>query len=321
MRRTATVTLALLLAVGLAGCSDDGGSDAPDDTDTSAQDDRVDQATLPTWNVGDYWTWNTDAGTFTSTVTEETGSDYIIDVDSQDTAFFHAREPISHVGPQGKSSLDGSQDAGPVKWFDWPLEHMKSWQMELDGNTYQVEAHARGEGRFHMLGTQEDVVRVEYTYDPSNKWFDMIQYNDEEGESGFSMEVTDHGSNWTGEVVRYDLEVFADGSHLGQGNGVDTYGTPPDATDMWLDLELACSESGNLVFGIGPVENVHEAVIGGDGPGYSAQVDCPDDVQDSLLIAEAPFEGEWGFVFSSTANDGTMEFTAWLRTLETIAVG
>lgn len=313
----------LLLAVTLSGCSDDGGGDGP--APLTDEGDEAAALTVPTWGVGDYWEWRFTApdgstGGWTSVVTDDAGSDFIIDVDGKDTAFFHALDPISTVGAQRKSDLAGSQAAGAVEFWKWPLEDGRTWSMRLDGIDYDMTAHVQDDGTVHVMGMEGDLPGVQYAFDPANKWFSFIQYY-QNGTETFRAEVAEHGSNWTGDVYRYTLKDMDSRSYEGAIADVDTFTMEEGVTDLYLTASISCSEPGNVVLGFGPAENAGSVVTGDDAPGYSADLQCPAEVADNGVIAEAPFEGTWGIVYEATSQDAATELVAIYRTLETIPVG
>lgn len=310
MRGLAIVALTFLLA----GCL--GGGPGPTDDARDAVQDPVASVDVPEWDVGMHWTYDMSFGTTqTIVVTAKDSGAYTTDTDSEDVAFFHAQEEISTIGRIRASDLAGEQDGQKVKFFDFPLEDGKAWQATLDGNAYDVEAHAQDDGKWHMMMRQDGTTRVVYSYDPQVAWFAWIQYNDETGAEAFRMDLASHGDGYTGDVVRMALETVLE--HDIQGTDARTGQVPlPEADDLYLILNATCA-AGAQQFAIGPASSAPSLATGAAAPGEAFQHACPDDVVLERVIAEGPQE-EWSWLYNAADPDARIEFRLLARTVERI---
>lgn len=314
------VRLAILLTTVslLAGCS---GDETPAD-DGAGPGDGPDDGTklqVPTWQIGDYWTYRTPGGEQTLVVTEDTGTAYVVDTTSRGTAFFHARQPISYLGEIRKADLAGSQDTGPVKFLDWPLEDGKTWSALWDGANLDLVAHDQGDEVFHIQALSGETVINQFQYNNATGWFDWISFGDDEGNEVFRMDLVDSGSGFSGIVER----VTPEEAYAAEGNGPGTtiYGPlEADAGDAYLEARFACT-TGPFLFAVGPVESVPSiATADPDSDGYSESGTCPVDSVVGTVLAEAPFEGTWGAA-TEGGPDFEYAYTVWIRHVEAIQVG
>lgn len=317
------VGLVVLLLL-LAGCADEAPADdvaiAPGDAGDAPGLDVLSGAVAPAWDVGDFWMYDTNFGTTnTLVVTAKDGSSYTTDTDSEDTAFYHAREEISTIGTIRASDLAGEQDGQKVQYFDFPLEHDKRWPATLDGEAYEVVAHEMNDGTWHMLMQQDGTTRVEYGYDAEVKWFTFIQYNDENGEMGYRMDLSASGEDFAGEIVRIGLDAMIDFSSDGPDAVLVDVPTPT-ADDVYLMANMTCTTAVQQ-FAVGPVSSAPSLVTQTESQGMAFQNQCPTGVEWAGVVAEAPYEENWAYTYQAPDAEAHLDFVLYGRTIERIAVG
>lgn len=320
MNRAAVLALALLLAP-LAGCA---GSDGSDDDPASGGDGPANETaslSAPNWSLGDYWTWRSDqVGEVTYAVTGEDGGDWIVDTTNRDVAFFDARFDVSTLGPVRKADLAGSQGDTRVQFFDWPLEPGKTWTTTWDRVEREITVDRVEDGTAHLTARQNGRVAVEYTYDSEVGSFGRLVFVDENGTETFGLRLSDSGSGVPGEPIRWDLAAVVDEEGT-FSPGPQSFGfgfeVPENATDLWMDLSIACP-SGAYSFGFGPSDGT-----GSEDAGYSSSQACPGSENETGPVVEDPPAGSYNGGFSGSSPEDGAEYRVliYVRTLRSIAVG
>ena len=184
--RTPAILLALL-SILLAGCSGGGGAGGGGDGDSSGTPTAAPPGTpsgdgVPSWTLGDWWTYDTPFGESTYVVTADQGSDWFLDTTNPETAFLDARTDVSRLGPQRKSDLAGSQGAERVEFFRWPLSDGASWMTTWDGEDVTVTASAGPDGSFDFLAENATAPMYRYTYLPATGWFGELRHLGADGQ-------------------------------------------------------------------------------------------------------------------------------------------
>jgi hypothetical protein len=312
----------LVAAMAMAGCA---GEDPDADlagTTTTGPPPPPGTAAPPTWRVGDWWNYTFTAGSgggATVVVSGETSADYVMDTDSQSTAFFNAREDISYLGPVRKADLAGSQGTQRVEFLRWPLRAGENWTTTWDGEERRIEvtrvapdgvtdlASRRLDGRLHAT----------YTFDPAARWMRSWTFHDDAGEPAFAAELASSGGNFTGTLHRWTLEhaVQWAGNLSGAAQTV-TFQVPPTATDVYWDLAIDCTAGAYVFLG-------GRAVVF-DGTGYNSEGACPRaDAFAAPMPRGAGNQTEtWGAdLHAPSAAAGTYRLDVWVRTLASFAVG
>ena len=310
----------LVLAVLLAGCfggGKPGGSPDPENGDGQEGPFTLDP---PTWAVRDFWTYDTPFGEATYVVTEDAGQDWILDITNQDTAWYDAQTDVSRLGPVRKSDLAGSQGSDRVEFFHWPVTMNDTWQTTWDGLalTIQVLEVDEDSALFSAVNATGGLVYA-YEYDEEFRWFETLTSYDAAGAEAFSLSISEHGHNFTGDVYRWTFETLVDYAALGPGNLDVQQVTVGDAvTDLWLRLAVQCDENGGYSYALYPAGST--AVE----DGYEAGDQCtpPGHIQEGPVV-EAPAPGQWASVVLSGGGPTPVDAEVLLlaRTLETIAVG
>lgn len=319
--------LALLVSsVALAGCGDGGGG-GQDDTDGAGGGGRhppghtgpLDEIAAPTWQVGQWWQLSSEqtGAAFTHVVSGETPTDWAMDTDSPDIAFFDARFDISFLGPVRKSDLAGSQGDDRVQFFQFPLALNKTWTTTWDGAPITITvvgldvAGAELEAR-HANGT----LYAAYTYDVEMAYFGEYAFYGPDGETvGFAATVIDTGTGFTGDLVRWSLDNLFE-SHGPLQQRSSTFTVPPGYTDIWMDVHIACTQPGAATVTFGPPTGPAQE------RGFTATGPCPMQVDETSAVT-APTENEpWGVFLAGAPLDVVhLDLTILGRTLTVFGPG
>lgn len=163
----------------------------------------------PVWARGDSWRWNIDArdgggGAQQWVVYGEEADHWLLAstdrADAVDQAFFGRSLP----GRVQKQTLSGYDQGRPTRYFDFPLQHNKTWTLHIRGQDFLVQANftrsvegGRGPG-FLVEGQSVLGTRIALTYAPSVKWMTRLQLVDAQGQPIFTRALTGSGANYTG---------------------------------------------------------------------------------------------------------------------------
>lgn len=323
MRRCVTVLVAVALAASLAGCM--GGEEPPAASDDGSQAEEEANATLaaPTWEIGDWWTWDTgQQGEVTLVVTGEDGGDWIVGTTNEAVAFFHARFPVSYLGEVRKADLAGSQPDTRVAFFDWPLEAGKTWTTTWDGVERTITVDRVEDGTAHLTATQDGRPAVTYTYDAERGSFGELVFLDANGTETFAMEPQASGSSFEQPAVRWQLAQALDEAGT-IGAEPESFGfgfeVPEEATDLWLDLQLACPGTGTYHVSFGPSGDAQTT----ESSSYENRDVCPAEANVTSVVVEEPAPGSYrgGFTATSPQAEGAYGITLYVRTLLEVPVG
>ncbi len=284
----------------------------------------------PVWTVGDYWTYDTSFGTTWSlVVTADSGSAYTVDTDSASLAFHHdVHDEIGYLGDVRKSNLAGSEAGRDVLYMDFPLENEKQWAMTMDGINHAMQAHMLDEGRYHVVGTVDGITAFEFEYDAAVRWWTWAQWNDDEGQLAFRIDLRDAGSSWAGELVRIEGILASEGEFAGLENGnqadIDAT-TASDDADAYLVYSVECT-TGSYAFGIGTLqsaatESVANTDMSEDQGFTDAGRNCPYTQSFSEVIGDNPNNGDrWGMFHESQSDDISLSYQLYWRNYERITL-
>lgn len=325
--------LALLLAAGTAGCSDDPSPPGPGGEGDDAN--GVDAGLQPpSWRVGDWWTYSSPDGELTFVVSADAGTEYTVDSPTATLAWFDALFDVSTMGAVRKSDLAGSQPSGRIQFFQWPLVDNGTWSMTFDkgqgGGDLSVRA-ARIEPEVYEMTARfaNGTVYVTYIYDNATKWLREIDFKDQDGSDGFVASLKDHGADFADDLVRWDYEVEADAhGDLSQLTpGAIFYDVPTTATDVYADVEVHCTQ-GFTAAGTAPFPFIGSLVGTDDRGAGSPGEPCPVDVSfHGVAGAVGPATpgagGEtWGYdLAGGPGTVGTYDFTIYIRTATLFKAG
>lgn len=328
--------LLIMTSVALSGCVGDDDTVDPPEPATSADgsgagaDDDAGRAVTrppastdraPTWNIGDYWVYKDGAGNQnTFAVSGDTGTDYIIDTDSELFAFFNALEDISTLGAQRQSDLAGSQGSDRIEFFRFPLQDGATWTTTWDGATRTITTTALGDGTYGFASNAEDgTPHARYTYDPAARWFGALEFLAPDGTTLFANQLVEAGTGYTGELIRYDIETVFDrnddeGDTPVQYDAVTAEFTQSEThTDVFLSYGASCG-AGHILFTVVPDEPTS------DTQGHSDNTPCPKSSGFFGSLGSQP--GQWGItLIRATDSDAAFNAQVHLRTRTTITPG
>lgn len=325
-RPAAALALALLA---LAGCVGEGGSATtapPAGGASGAGAPGGPHAGMgglmpPVLKVGDWWNFTSPAGAHSYVVSADSGSDYVLDTDSQDFAFYDARFDISMLGTMRKSDLAGSQGSGRVEFLQWPLHDGRSWATTWDGVKLTVTAKVEGDVA-RLTGAREDgTPYVTYIYSNRTRWFTGIDFKDEQGNSAFELKLQASGEGFPGRLVRWGLkEVLAREGDLPAAES-GTFQVSTSATDVYAQSILSCT-TGHAMVAVGVAAGPHAAQQGYGPPGST----CPAQEAFAGSLGKPQDGDTWGYVLSSSgvpgaAPAGTFWLRVWERTLQEFEAG
>jgi len=209
----------LAALVPLAGCSGDAPAPAPGTGGPAGGDPSEADllAAAPEWAVGDWWSYGVSLGgdgggaPTVYVVSEDLGSDWRVDTDSDERAFQDARDDISRLGPQRKSDLAGSQGSDRVEYFRFPIEANATWTTRWDRQDVTIRVESV-DGRGATLAAHNATHRMyTYRYDAAAGWFQRLDRHGPDGAVAFSLLLLDHGTSWKGTAVRWTLVELLDG--------------------------------------------------------------------------------------------------------------
>ena len=316
-------TALLLLATVLAGCSD-GGDDGDHDGHATGTDPGVAPAEAPRWSLGDHWTYRDSLGsTYSLVVAEEAGGDWVLLPNDKQIARFDAQFDISFVGTIRKADLAGAQGGDRVQFFDFPLEHGKTWTTRWDGQTRHVTAEALPDGTYHVVahvaGDERGDQHASYHYDPAVGFFTTLTFYDGNGTVGYEAELTDNGEAFTGTVYRYGAsEELAGVTSSGPGAVTGTFDTGGEPGELALHSMLDCNgEPGAILFAVQPPQEDGSAAPAPPLPGADGNVvlgndePCPEATDDQHALVEDPAPGTWRYdVLNGSAGGGSLHVVA-----------
>lgn len=321
MRALAVSLLPFLL---LAGCSGgdpeepgDGSGGGPT-TGPHGQHAAAGHLLAPEWQVGDYWSLQSpQGGSFTHAVSGESGTDWVMDTDNADTAFFDAASDISFLGKVRKSDLAGSQGDTRVEFLKFPLQSGMSWTTTWDGASTMIHVGEVAGGKAELTAMRADgTTYAEYTYSDAAGYFSHFAFYSPDGsEVGYEWSLQKSGSAFGGQLVRWSLvDLYGTSGPIPSGKG-DTFTVEPGFTDVYVTAALDCT-SGAVSVAAGPPTGPAE------DRGYSVQGACPlqDNAQYSL---PAPTQQEnWGgLIGTAPSTTGTLELHIYGRTQAQFTVG
>lgn len=277
---------AVVAALVLAGCAD-----APVERPAGV-DATPTEVEAPVWSIGDWWTYDiSGSGPVTWVVTEDLGSDWMVDVDDAAWAFDHAAfAQISTIGRVSKAHLDGSQEDGAVHFFDFPLAENKTWSLTWDGMAWQARAVDVAGSTVEIRAENERGALRVYIFDAEKRWFRLISGYDENGTLQYEARLTRSGHDYDGTFARWTIHSRVDMAMVPGGFLFEQFTVPSDATDLWYGLRVVCNPGGvegENGFGIFEVHPGDEAF-----GGVSRHDVCPLDEVDSGTLD--PHPGSWG---------------------------
>lgn len=319
---------ALLVATALAGCA---GSDGGDQVMPGAQAagpghgqhaglDPSTHLVAPEHQLGDWWRWDSPQiqEPYASVLAADNGADWVVATDNPEIAFFDARFDVASQGPARKSDMAGSQGSERVAFFAFPLTAGKTWSSVWDGEPMSMKALQVEGGVADIEARRADgTLYAAYTYDSALGYFGQIAYYDPTGATvGFEAQVTDAGDNFTGDLLRWTLEVEYE-THGPITPGVVGFDVDTGITDVWVDFRVDCS-AGAVSINVGALTGIQQE------RGYSVNGPCPAAVSETFTVPPPAQDDEaWGasIAVAPQATQGTLDVTVLSRTATTFKVG
>lgn len=214
MRSKTLSLLVLLVAVGLAGCTQTPGPGTDGDGPT---DPRV--MTLPVWELGEWWTFEIQVPGFDDETVrmvyawdkdnymETRGWKHMMLGGPRDHAVFHAVFDINpFLGRIHSDVLSPHEDGLHSSIFDFPLEPPgETWEEKPNQvffgksrsfeSTYSESVPAPGGSTagYEIVATADDGSTVTYNYVPDVKWFTRMEVTDANGDRVVKLTLQDHG--------------------------------------------------------------------------------------------------------------------------------
>lgn len=335
MRKGLARVACLGLVVLLAGCGGAPAKDGAPGGDAPGEEASDGAQGLPTWAVGDYWTYTFNGAPTTYVITGATASDWIMETDSLERSFSDLRDDVSRLGPQRKADLAGSQGSDRVEFFRWPLANgMPDWTTTWDHQAVTVHVLGVNPGFVELEArltnaTPADPPLYKYVYDDTVRWFRQLTHYAPDGSEIVNLELTASGHNWTGQVAHWALvTILHESGDLGPPLSMsNAYDVPLTATDVWVDAAVHCS-AGAVQAGTSPFP-FGLSITGQDGRGGGASGQpCPSDEEfiGSAGAPKASAQGgtaeTWGYALVASAGAvGTYRLEILVRTLTMMPFG
>lgn len=186
-----------------SGPAPTGGSDGGGSGNATADSKVATLEEAPSWQVGEWWTvkvsdpFTGKSFTVKQVVASKHGSTYDVGLAKDD---FRDSIVVFHwpaLGEVSAKDLSFSIHNGPFKPAKFPMEKGQSWETTYYGETtYQAEVTAVDGKTAEVTMTDGDGEYINLTYDAEaetvTKLTDLL---------GLQVEVTDHGTGYTGDVV------------------------------------------------------------------------------------------------------------------------
>lgn len=323
MRGAWAAALAAFLLAGCGGAASDPSGEGPGAGPAGTAGDSA-GIPLPSWAVGDAWTYTLNGAPTTYVITSQTASDWVIETDSPERAFSDLRDDVSRLGPQRKSDLAGSQGSARVEFFQWPLQAGKNWTSTWDHAPVAIRVLSVRDGVAELEArlanaTASDPPVYRYTYDAADRWFSRLVHYNPDGSELVNLQLTSATHNWTGTLARWELDpvIFVEGA-LGQPVAMN-YDVPLTATDVWVDAAVHCT-SGVAQVGTSPFPFAGGLTGQDDRGGGAAGEPCPsDEAFTGSAGAPRPMpQGgpaeTWGYAVAGSDSAGTYRLEVVVRT-------
>jgi hypothetical protein len=306
---------AVLLTMFFVGATIAGCIGLPDDD--SLPPDVLRAQAAPTWESGQWWTYDTNVwGEISLVVFEDHGDYWHVETTNPELAWNHVDDPISFLGMIDKSNLAGSQEQ-EVRYFDFPLTEGKNWTTHWTGYDLLIEVKWINGTQVHLHGYHPDGWhRLSYDYDPHVGWFtDMVVYG-EDHEAIYEVYYVDHGVGFADEVAIWDYArqgTISETNNLGDNQL--SFQVPEEADELVVDWQWECGEGTEEAFF---QVAVYDTPIIGDGE--TVEGECQSD-EGTIVIPGA--SGGWTVRtnFMSLPEASTLGATAFTRTLQWAALG
>lgn len=224
--RALAVSIALLFFAGCTGDQPIPSSSVVPTTGSTKPSLDV-SAELPTWNLGQSWTYQVEVPgkptrTFKMIVAEDRREDrlWVVATNDREQAVHHAIYSTNPMlGRIGKDTLAPFQSGAPVKMFQFPLTDGKSWQALFFDETMafdveyagDIDASAINSARnlpkrvdgFRITATGPSGAEVRYDYVEAVEWFTSFEIVDKNGDREIKLTLSDFESGYKGSYYFY----------------------------------------------------------------------------------------------------------------------
>lgn len=263
-------------------------------------------ATVPTWQIGDWWTYELstphDTREVTFVVQDKTDGTYQLLVDDRQLALLDALYDIAYIGALQVETLAAGQGPDATRLFHWPLEDGKRWTTQWDGEQRGIMVDAAevplasgtGPG-FELVAASDGEPAANYTYAPAVGWFTRLHLP----EIGVTYELVDAGSGSTETVLDATAEQVHEDSD--RPAGAETF-TVPEGAD-----ELAVQRGGD-----GPVFAQAVVLVGPEGTPHPLVTEPCLDCSPYASTTVDAVPGEWTLTWAVTDRPATAGIHAWL---------
>lgn len=296
----------LLVSMLLAGCTGDDRSPngGPSDEETRIADPgegapgSANGFLPPEWDVYDWWTYDTPREKATFVATADSPSDWTVQTDNDESAFFDALSDISTIGSLRKPDLAGQQGTTRVEYFQWPMQEDMEWTTTWDGELRTIRNERLDETRYAFTSIAADgTPHANYVYNHDIRWFESLTFYAPDGTEIFGTTFFEQGRNYTGPVITYSLDTGYSAEHAGDGAvplaisnvGTTTFTADADATDIWFSLTVSCA-SGSGRYTVFPGDTDPSAPLAEQGIDHT--IECPTNGTTTLTVPSVP--GQWG---------------------------
>lgn len=304
----AVLVAAALVAVPLAGCTgaptDDAVEPAASGNETVSEETRTELAGVdaPEWQALDWFEYEmagefTPSGSLNESVTYKiivhapTEEGYETGTDSEEQLQWDLFWGVDPLIGQMDHDLNPT-DAILPKFFDWPLEHNKTWRTEGFNQSWTFVAHARDSVQthagpmpgYHIVGEAESGWQFLLTYVPQMRWFSNWMVHQPDGTMVINVDMTDMGRDYSGEMFVGSSDLAVD---QGYRNPADSVEVPVSVGDGDTDL--------HFLLGVGSVAVSDARLLDPDGDeAWSMGPYVNDDGVEQVNLDD-PMAGEWTF--------------------------
>lgn len=350
LQRKAAWLILLLVVAAAAGCLRTGGQDTevPATTDLSGPEgvpadhvvgmdaqavgpDRP--APSPTWEVGQWWTWEHTTGTstfeWTMVVIEDEGDAWRVASDDPEPARRNAIFDWYVFGDMSKDQIT-DQTAGGLVFYDFPLTDGKRWESTFGtgDDAFQVvheatfnpaiETFQGPEPGFEITAVTNGSLFFEYDYVPALGWFStlrnyLLPHQTDDGQQAvdWTYRVTDAGATYQGQVYDPTAELLVEAFHEVDATPGQTDATPaPHAS-------FEVSQDASALFGVAGAyaeAGVSQATLldpEGDHHTLSAASPTLDGDVAAMAHIMDPVPGAWQVLMGGAGMDTEGWVTVW----------
>ena len=196
----------LMLAVSLAGCVNDEGSNIGDIGDTTE-----DELALPDWQIGDQWLYTfvtpqfgeDSARLVVADVREDDGL-FMLGISSEGEAQRHA--VINHNPFLGRVTIDGLsvyENGEPQPVFNFPWTVGNTWEFRLLGQQWTASTDNIYNGEVTVSAQSDEGHELDYVFTGREGFIKTLVWQDSEGNENLRMNLNQKKTGYSGDVFFY----------------------------------------------------------------------------------------------------------------------